>query len=77
MAQQIHNVNCRIQITKEVEELQGQLQQAALNLDQLNMTSKDYGENYAFISVCVYLVSLVHRKEIARGRGTPQDTKGT
>ena len=38
-------INCRIQITKEVEELQGQLQQAALNLDQLNMTSKDYGEN--------------------------------
>ena len=41
------------------------------------MTSKDYGENYVFISVCVYLVSLVHRKEIARGRGTPEDTKGT
>ena len=32
-------------MNKQVEELQEQLQQAVLNLDQLHVKSKDYGED--------------------------------
>lgn len=39
-----YTIHFRIQITKQVEELQEQLQQAALNLNQLHQTGKDYGK---------------------------------
>ena len=38
----------------QVEKIQEQLQQAALNLNQLHMTSKDYGKNIVCVCVCIY-----------------------
>ena len=57
-------------MNKQVEELQEQVQQAALNLNQLHMTSKDYGKcvcMYVRILICIQVFSMyMYRNETAR-----------
>ena len=48
----------------QVEKIQEQLQQAALNLNQLHMTSKDYGKNIVCVCVCVYISVIELYKEM-------------
>ena len=53
-------------MNRQIEELQEQIQQAALNLNQLHMTSNDYGKNITCVRmlVCIRPLSLcIYRNE--------------
>lgn len=55
-------------MNRQVEELQEQVQQAALNLNQLHMTSNDYGKNITCVHLlmCTQVLSLyIYRNETA------------
>ena len=49
-------------MNKQVEELQEQVQQAALNLNQLHMTSNDYGKDITYVNVYSSVVIVCIQK---------------